>query len=183
MPFLQAQAPWIKGTVRPDWICVRVDRLWKGHQLLQIFYFSFLILIRVQSSEPLHAKMNPTSYLFGSRFACAQTAIFSAQPCSKNAGETSILQRIFSIIKRATDKRKTRFYTNHDPNKHEVGYIFAWSGSKLWILFKYSRVNFKNQKPIAVDVLFKAYPMVPLSCRSNLAGRFFKAIVSSDGLA
>ncbi len=35
---------------------------------------SFLIfgleyLIRVQSSEPLHAKMNPTSCLFGSRFA------------------------------------------------------------------------------------------------------------------
>ncbi len=27
--------------------------------------------------------MNPTSYLFGSQFACAQTAIFSAEPCSK----------------------------------------------------------------------------------------------------
>jgi hypothetical protein len=32
----------------------------------------------------------------------------------------------------------------------------------------------KNQKPIAVDVLFKAYPMGPLSCRSNLAGRYLK---------
>jgi hypothetical protein len=30
----------------------------------------------------------------------------------------------------------------------------------------------KNQKPIAVDVLFKAYPMVPLSYRSNLAGGY-----------
>jgi hypothetical protein len=29
----------------------------------------------------------------------------------------------------------------------------------------------KNQKPIAVDVLIKAYPMAPLSCRSNLTGR------------
>ncbi len=46
-------------------------------------------LIRVK--EPLHAKMNPTSYLFGSRFACAQTAIFFAEPCSKNAGEKSIV--------------------------------------------------------------------------------------------
>jgi hypothetical protein len=27
--------------------------------------------------------MNPTSCLFGSRFACAQTTIFSAEPCSK----------------------------------------------------------------------------------------------------
>jgi hypothetical protein len=44
-------------------------------------------LIRVQSSEPIHAKINPTSCLFGSWFACAQTVIFSAEPCSKNAGE------------------------------------------------------------------------------------------------
>jgi hypothetical protein len=35
--------------------------------------------------------MNPTSCLFGSRFACAQTGIFSAEPFSKNAGETSIV--------------------------------------------------------------------------------------------
>jgi hypothetical protein len=28
----------------------------------------------------------------------------------------------------------------------------------------------KKYKPIAVDVLFKAYPMVSLTCRSNLAG-------------
>jgi hypothetical protein len=55
------------------------------------FIFDLEYLIRVQSSEPLHAKMNPTSCLFGSRFACAQTAIFSAKLCSKNAGETSIV--------------------------------------------------------------------------------------------
>jgi hypothetical protein len=48
-------------------------------------------LLRIQSSEPLHAKMNPTSCLFGSRFACAQTGIYSAEPFSKNAGETSIV--------------------------------------------------------------------------------------------
>jgi hypothetical protein len=28
------------------------------------------------------------------------------------------------------------------------------------------------QKPKAVNVFFKAYPMVPLSCRSNLAGQY-----------
>jgi hypothetical protein len=33
-----------------------------------------------------------------------------------------------------------------------------------------SNIQDQNQKPIAVDVLFKAYPMIPLSCRSNLAG-------------
>jgi hypothetical protein len=35
---------------------------------------------------------------------------------------------------------------------------------KTLISFKYSRVKLKNQKPIAVDVLFKAYPMVPHTC-------------------
>jgi hypothetical protein len=29
--------------------------------------------------------------LFGSWFGCAQSVIFSAEPCSKNAGETSIV--------------------------------------------------------------------------------------------
>jgi hypothetical protein len=27
--------------------------------------------------------------------------------------------------------RKTGFYANHEPNKQEVGFVFAWSGSKL----------------------------------------------------
>jgi hypothetical protein len=44
--------------------------------------FDLEYLIRVHSSELFHAKMNPTSYLFGSRFEYAQTGIFSAEPCS-----------------------------------------------------------------------------------------------------
>jgi hypothetical protein len=36
--------------------------------------------------------------------------------------------------------------------------------------FKKFKIKIKKSKPIAVDVLFKAYPKVPLSCRSNLAG-------------
>jgi hypothetical protein len=48
--------------------------------------------------------------------------------------------------------------------------IFVWSGSELWSLFKYSKLKLKNRKLIAVDVLFYAYLMVPLSWRSNLAG-------------
>ncbi len=56
--------------------------------------------------------------------------------------------------------------------KQEVGFIFAWSGSEVWTPIKYSRSKLKIKIPIAVDVLFKAYPMVPLWCRSNLAGRY-----------
>jgi hypothetical protein len=43
--------------------------------------------------------------------------------------------------------------------------------------FQIFKSEIKNPKPIVVDVLFKAYPiMVPLSFtrRSNLAGRYLK---------
>ncbi len=83
----------LKGTVWSDWICMRMvplDRPWKGHQPLQVFFY-LEYLIRVQSSEPLHAKMNPTSCLSGSRFSCAQTSTFTTKPCSKNVGDTSIV--------------------------------------------------------------------------------------------
>jgi hypothetical protein len=36
-------------------------------------------------------------------------------------------------------------HTNHDPNKQEVGFIFVWSDSELWSLFKYSKLKLKNQ--------------------------------------
>ncbi len=50
--------------------------------------------------------------------------------------------------------------------------LFALSGSELWSCFKNSRSKIKNLKHIAVDVLLKGFSMIPLSCRSNLAGRY-----------
>ncbi len=76
--------------------------------------------------------------------------------------------RFFLSSKSVPANRKTGFYANHDPNKQEVGFIFAWSGSELWSLFKYSRVKLKNQKIIAVDLLFKTYPMVPVGFLSGI---------------
>ncbi len=43
-------------------------------------------------------------------------------------------------------------YANWDPNKQEVGFVFAWRGSELWTLIKYTRSKIKNKKPTAVDV-------------------------------
>jgi hypothetical protein len=82
--------------------------------------------------------------LFGSRFAYAQTAIFFAEPCSKNAGETSIdlwvadcihhsaiqtkrgaIWLIFSSKESAPANSKTGFYADRDPIKQEVEVIFA----------------------------------------------------------
>jgi hypothetical protein len=39
--------------------------------------------------------------------------------------------------------------------------------------FKIFKVKIKKFETFKVDVLFKSYPMVPLSCRSNLAGQYF----------
>ncbi len=64
--------------------------------------------------------------------------------------------------------------TNRDTNKQEVGFFFVWSGWELWSLFKYSKLKWKSQKSTVVDDFYKAqYRIIPLSCRSNLAGRYF----------
>ncbi len=55
-------------------------------------------------------------------------------------------------------------------SKQAGGWIhFCMKRLRTWTLIKYSRSKIKNIKSIAVDVLFKAYP---LSYRSNLARRY-----------
>ncbi len=86
------------------------------------FIFDLEYLMRVQSSEPLHAKMNPTSCLFGSQFACAQTAIFTTKPCSKNAIETSIVLWITAL--------EYRVPTSRNPNQNRVAFWQIFSSNK-----------------------------------------------------
>jgi hypothetical protein len=40
---------------------------------------------------------------------------------------------------------------------------FLYEAAQIFELFSNSRSKLKNQKHIAVDVLFKTYPMIPLS--------------------
>jgi hypothetical protein len=40
--------------------------------------------------------------------------------------------------------------------------------------FQILKIKNKNLKPIEVEVLFKAFPMVQLLCRSNLKGRYLQ---------
>jgi hypothetical protein len=51
----------------------------------------------------------------------------SAIQTKKRAG----LWWIFSSSNNAPANSKTGFYANREPNKQEVGFIFAWSGSEL----------------------------------------------------
>jgi hypothetical protein len=66
--------------------------------------------------------MNPTSCLFGSRFVWAQTAIFSAEPRSKNAEKSTI---VLWITARESD----------NPNQNSA---------TLWRIFQ----HIKAQQPI-----------------------------------
>ncbi len=68
-------------------------------------------------------------------------------------------------------RKKLRFLAIQPviPTSRRIRCFFVF-GSELWSLLKNSKSKLKNQKPLAVDVLFQAYSMVPLSCRSNLVG-------------
>ena len=63
-------------------------------------------------------------------------------------------------------------HANRDPNKQEVWIQICMKRLRTLKSFKIFKSEIKNLKPIAVDVLLKGFPMIPLSCRSNLAGRY-----------
>jgi hypothetical protein len=101
-----------------------------------------------------------------------------SKECQHPAIQTKIEQhfgRFFHQIKvhqptGRQDSMQTMIRTSRrlDSFLHEAAHNFeVFSNVQEW--------NKKNQKPVAVDVLFKAYPMVPLSCRSHLVRRYLQA--------
>ncbi len=105
-------------------------------------------------------------YLFGSRFACAQAAIFFAKPYSINAGDTSIvlwiavwelrtssfrnpnqnraaLWRIFSSDKSAPANRKTGFHANRP---EQAGDWIHFCMERLRTLNSYKIFKIKTKK-------------------------------------
>ncbi len=188
-----------KGTVRPDWICIRVVSLvglLKGHQPLYVLNFIFLILNirkdfkvlsrfmqkwiqppacsdhglhRILSSyglAHLYLMKKSAKELLYFGLGCGMMKFFIFKPQPKK--HLMSLPHFWGTVwwKRSRfDHMQTEIRT-----RRRIRTLFEWSGSELGSNFKYSAMKLKNQKPIVVDVLFKAYPMVPLSCRSNLAG-------------
>ncbi len=93
-----------------------------NHYRFFIFIFYFEYLIRLPSSAPLHTKINPTSCLFGSRFASAQTVIFPAELCSKNAGKISIVLSVTAL--------EWRVPTSCIPNQNRAAFWRIFSSNK-----------------------------------------------------
>jgi hypothetical protein len=103
------------------------------------FIFDLKYLVRVQSYEQLHAKMNPTSYLFGSRFACAKKKMrerlqlfFGLQLVSKQFQHPIIQTKIEQHFGRYFHQIKVRQPIGRQdsmqtmvPRKQEVEFIFA----------------------------------------------------------
>ncbi len=112
-----------------------------------------------------------SSYFFGRRVLCAQTAIFVAKPASKNAESQQLFfgGRLLIIIFEKLQhpaiqikvvqhfggflyhknvhnpvSRKKGFYTKRVPKKQKFEGIFVFRSSELWTLSKYSSSKFKN---------------------------------------
>jgi hypothetical protein len=124
-----------KCTVRPDWICMRVVPLdWTG--LEKVWMCSkcdlFIWTVLQKCGRDINCSLDYGSW---------QRILTSHNP---NQNRATLLADFF--MKRSVlANRKTGFYTICDPNKQEVGFIFAWRGSELWSLFNYSRVKLKNK--------------------------------------
>jgi hypothetical protein len=118
-------------------------------------------LIRVQSSEPLHAKMNPT--LFGSQFAYAQTVIFSAEQCYKNRGERH--QLLFGL--RLVSKE-----FQHPAIQTKIEQHFGGFFHQIKVRQPVGRQDSMQTVIQTSRRGWIHFCMVPLSCRSNLGGQY-----------
>jgi hypothetical protein len=68
--------------------------------------------------------MQENQQLFSGLWLVSSILEESQQPAIRNQNRLA-LWRIFSTKKSATANRKKGFYTNRDPNKQEIGFIFV----------------------------------------------------------
>ncbi len=62
--------------------------------------------------------------------------------CNPNQNRAA-LWRIFSSNKSAPANRKRGFYANRDPDKQEVGFIFAWTAQNFEVFSNIQELNLK----------------------------------------
>jgi len=126
------------------------------HRILSSYWLAHCYLMK---------KSTRVQLFFGSD--CGMMKFFTLKPQPK--GQLMYLPHFWGTVWRKRSRLEHMQTANRTSRR--IRGLFAWSGSELWTLIKYSRSKIKNLKHIAVDVLLKGFPMIPLSCRSNLAGR------------
>ena len=163
----------IKGTVRPDWICMRVISLGstlKGHQPLYVFNFLFLILNILQDFKVLSRSMQkwiqpPAVSVQGLHRILSSYWLAHCYLMKKSTKVQLFLGSDFGTMKFFTLKpqpkeqlmplphfwgtvwrKRSRLEHMQTANRtsRRIRGLFAWSGSELWTLIKYSRSKIKN---------------------------------------
>ncbi len=145
----------------------------------RFFNFSFAYLKRLQSSELLHIKMNPTSCsdhgLYRILYSNWLAHFYLLKKSAKGLHHFGLDCAMLEFLKYVFYSRAVIQRTNVDfpaflehGSAEEIA-VCAHTNRELCSLLKISKLKYKNPKPVAVDDFLKASPMIPLSCRSNLA--------------
>jgi hypothetical protein len=177
-------------------IVIPLDSPWKAHQPLHVFDFLISLLCiwkdfkllssfmlkwiqpPVCSDHSLHRILSSYwlahLYLMKKSEKCCSilvwiTGCWNSLLTSRNPKNNLCISHIFG----ARFGGKDHGLSACKPwSKQEGGWI-NFCMNQLRTLKFYQIFKIKNKKkPIEVDVLFKAYPMIPLSCRSNQAGLY-----------
>jgi hypothetical protein len=141
--------------------------------------FLFLIfdleyLIRVQSSEPLHAKVNQTSCLFGHSLHVLKPRSFPPNSAPKMRERLKLFFGLRLLGKEFLHPAiQTKIEQHFDGFFHQIKVrqpIERQDSMQTVIRTSRRLDSFLHEAAQNFEVFFKAYPMVPLSCRSSLAG-------------
>ncbi len=128
-----------------------------------IFNFNFEYLKRRKSSEPLHKWIQP--------LACLDHGLYRIL-----SGGFLFVEKIRWRLHYFGLDSGMLEYSTHKEQLLTFRHFWSTVRQKRLRFFAHTnrdlKLKLKNQKPIAVDDIFKDYLMIPLSCRSNLAGRY-----------
>ena len=127
------------------------------HRILTSYWLAHFYLMKKSAKELLYFGLD-----------CGMMKFFTFKPQPKE--QLMPFPHLWSTVWRKRSLLEHMQTVNRTSRR--IRGLFAWSGSELWTLIKYSRSKIKNKKHIAVDVLLKGFLMIPLSCRSNMAGRY-----------
>jgi len=145
---------------------VPLDRPWKGHQpIVRItFCIEFFLSIGWRTFIWWKICQSAAHFWFGLR----DVGILYSR---------AVIQRTIAVSPAFLDpglaeKIVVWAQVNRDPHKQEVGFIFAWSGSELWTLIKYSRSKIKNKKTYSYWCAFQGLSNGTTLMQIQSAGRY-----------
>ncbi len=154
-----------EGTVRPDWISLRVvslDGPLKGHQPLYVFDFFILILNIWEEFKFWAASCKNKSNLMLIRITICiesflpigwhtlfdekirQSALYIGLDCGMMKFFTlkpQSKEQLMSLPKVCRKRSRLEHMQTVIRTSRRIGFNSAWSGSGLWSLLKYSRVK------------------------------------------